>query len=156
MRQRSRWRLPTHTIQTGLTLKPRAIHVGCQPSELTAHFVGEGQRVVRLWLSAHTTHNKEMMVNLRPLSDRLVVKLFDAPGASPGGILLPDSAKKRPARGQVVAVGPGKRLADGQLVPLQVAVGHVVLFSTYAGNDVDVGGVTYTIMREDDILGVEE
>jgi len=93
-------------------------------------------------------------VNLRPLADRVVVKVIEVEEKTEGGIVLPDTAKERPQQGEVLAVGPGRRLDDGSLLPLSVKVGDRVLFSKYGGVEVKVEGEEYLILREDDILGV--
>jgi len=93
-------------------------------------------------------------VNLRPLADRVVVKVIEVEEKTEGGIVLPDTAKERPQEGEVLAVGPGRRLDDGSLLPLSVKVGDRVLFSKYGGVEVKVEGEEYLILREDDILGV--
>ena len=95
-------------------------------------------------------------MNVRPLSDRLLVKRLEEETTSRGGIIIPDSAKERPQSGEVLAVGTGKRLEDGTLIPLDVKKGDKVLFGKYAG-DLDLGaGVDHIILREDEILGVLE
>jgi chaperonin GroES len=71
-----------------------------------------------------------------------------------GGIIIPDSAKEKPQEGEVVAVGNGKRLEDGKLVPLDVKAGDRILFGKYSGNDIKLDGEEYMIMREDEVLGV--
>ncbi|HCJ10409.1 MAG TPA: co-chaperone GroES [Clostridiales bacterium] len=93
-------------------------------------------------------------MNLRPLADRVVVKVIEVEEKTEGGIVLPDTAKERPQQGEVLAVGPGRRLDDGSLLPLSVKVGDRVLFSKYGGVEVKVDGEEYLILREDDILGV--
>ncbi len=94
------------------------------------------------------------MVNLKPLADRVIVKVIEAEEKTKGGIVLPDTAKERPQQGEVLAVGPGRRLDDGTLATPQVKVGDRVLFSKYGGVEVKVSGEEYLILREDDILGV--
>jgi chaperonin GroES len=95
-------------------------------------------------------------MNVRPLADRLLVKRLEEETTSRGGIIIPDSAKERPLTGEVLAVGTGKRLEDGTLVPLDVKKGDKVLFGKYAGSEIKVGGVDHIILREDEILGVLE
>lgn len=95
-------------------------------------------------------------MNIRPLNDRLLVKRLEEEARTAGGIIIPDSAKEKPAEGKVVAVGPGKLNDKGDRVALQVKVGDRVLFSKYGGTDVKLDGEDYLIMREDDILGVIE
>jgi chaperonin GroES len=92
------------------------------------------------------------MANLRPLDDRVVLKVLDAEQMSAGGIVLPDTAKEKPQRGKVTAVGEGKLQKDGKRIKPDVKKGDVVLFGKYAGSDVKVGGEDYKILRESEIL----
>ena len=93
-------------------------------------------------------------MNIRPLHDRLVVKRIDETETTRNGIVIPDSAKEKPQQGEVLAVGHGKRLEDGKLIPLDVKAGDRILFGKYSGSDTKVDGTEYIIMREDDVLGV--
>jgi chaperonin GroES len=95
-------------------------------------------------------------MKIRPLQDRVIVKRVEEEEKTKGGIIIPDSAKEKPAEGKVIAVGKGKVGEDGKLQPLDVKVGDRVLFSKYAGTEVKVDGEENLIMREDDILGVIE
>src|SRR3954447_13206813 len=95
---------------------------------------------------------KEMNLKVRPLDDRVVVEPLEAEEKSTGGILLPDSAKQKPQRGRVLAVGPGKLSDKGERVALGVGKGDEVIYGRYAGNDIDVDGREIKIMRESDIL----
>lgn len=95
---------------------------------------------------------KELKVTLKPLDDRVVVELLEEEEVTPGGIVLPDTAKEKPQRGRVIAVGPGKLLDNGERAPMSVAVGDEVIFGKYAGTDVEVDGVEVKILRESDIL----
>lgn len=95
-------------------------------------------------------------MNLRPMQDRIVVKRVEEEGRTAGGIFIPETAKEKPQRGEVVAVGKGRRSEDGKVFPLDVKVGDKVLFGKYAGNDIKVDGQDLLIMREDDILGIIE
>ena len=95
-------------------------------------------------------------MKIRPLQDRVIVKRVEEEEKTKGGIIIPDSAKEKPAEGKVIAVGKGKVGEDGKLQPLDVKVGDRVLFSKYAGTEVKVDGDENLIMREDDILGVIE
>ena len=95
-------------------------------------------------------------MKIRPLNDRLLVKRLEEEEKTAGGIIIPDSAKEKPAEGEVVAVGPGKTNDKGERVALQVKEGDKVLFSKYGGTDVKLDGADYLIMREDDILGIIE
>ena len=89
-----------------------------------------------------------------PLNDKLVVKRLEAEEKTAGGIVLPDSAKEKPKQGKVLSVGDGKLLENGKRAAFQVKEGDRVLFSAYAGNEVNVDGEEYLIMSEDDILAV--
>ena len=95
-------------------------------------------------------------MKIRPLNDRLLVQRLEEEAKTAGGIIIPDSAKEKPAEGKVVAVGPGKTNDAGERVELQVKEGDVILFSKYGGTDVKLDGEDYLIMREDDVLGVVE
>ncbi|MDD3814996.1 MAG: co-chaperone GroES [Desulfocapsaceae bacterium] len=95
-------------------------------------------------------------MKIRPLNDRLLVKRLEEITKTAGGIIIPDSAKEKPAEGEVIAVGPGKTNEKGDRVALQVKAGDRVIFSKYGGTDVKLDGVDYLIMREDDIMGIIE
>ena len=95
-------------------------------------------------------------MNIRPLHDRIVVKRLEEDEAKVGGLFIPDSAKEKPQKGEVVAVGKGKHADDGKLIPLDVKVGDLILFGKYSGSDIKDNGVEYLIMREDEVLGVIE
>lgn len=96
------------------------------------------------------------MASLRPLEDRVVLKVLDAEEKTAGGILLPDTAKEKPQRGKITAVGDGKLGKDGKRLKLDVKKGDVVLFGKYAGSDVKVEGEDYKILRESEILAKVE
>jgi chaperonin GroES len=93
-------------------------------------------------------------MKIRPLYDRIVVKRIDQQEQMQGGLYIPDSAKEKPQEGEVVAVGKGKRLEDGKLIPLDVEVGDRILFGKYSGSDIKLDGEELLIMREDEVLGV--
>jgi chaperonin GroES len=94
-------------------------------------------------------------MKIRPLYDRVVVKRVENKGdMMHGGLHIPDSAKEKPQEGEVMAIGKGKRLEDGQLVALDVQVGDHILFGKYSGSEIRLDGTEYMIMREEDILGV--
>jgi len=93
-------------------------------------------------------------MKIRPLHDRVIVKRLEEEKTSPGGIVIPDSAAEKPIRGEVVAVGNGKVLENGQVRSLDLKVGEKVLFGKYSGTEVKVDGVEYLVMREDDIMAV--
>ena len=98
-----------------------------------------------------------MAMNIRPLYDRVVVRRStEEEDKSSGGIIIPDSAKEKPQKAEVVAVGNGKRNDDGKLIPLEVKVGDHILFGKYSGNEIKSDGQEYLILREDEILGVIE
>lgn len=93
-------------------------------------------------------------INIRPLSDRIVVEPEETESRTAGGIVIPDTADKdKPIKGKVVAIGTGK-FADGKLQPLQVKVGDVVLFGKYAGTNIKLNAKEYLVMREEDVMGV--
>ena len=92
--------------------------------------------------------------NIKPLGDRVLVKPLEEKEISKGGIIIPDSAKEKPQEAEVVALGTGKRDDDGKLVEFTVKVGDKILVSKYGGTEVKVEGESYTIMREDYILGI--
>ncbi|MCZ7645478.1 MAG: co-chaperone GroES [Planctomycetota bacterium] len=91
-------------------------------------------------------------IALQPLDDRVVVRRLEAEEKTAGGIVLPDTAKEKPQRGEVVSAGPGKLLDNGKRGKLEVSVGDKVLFGKYSGSEVKVGGEELLIMRESDIL----
>ncbi len=93
-------------------------------------------------------------MNLRPLHDRVIVKRLEEEKKSAGGIIIPDSATEKPVRGEVLAVGPGKKGDDGKNIALDVKKGDIVLFGKYSGSEVKVDGNEVVVMREDDILAV--
>ena len=93
-------------------------------------------------------------MKLRPLYDRVVVKRVEEESAMQGGLYIPDSAKEKPQQGEVMAVGQGKRLEDGTIAALDVAVGDRILFGKYSGSEFTLENQEYMIMREDEILGI--
>jgi chaperonin GroES len=93
-------------------------------------------------------------MKLRPLQDRILVQRVEEETTTKGGIIIPDTAKEKPAEGKVVAVGNGKLGDDGKRIPLELKVGDRVLFGKYSGTEVKIEGEEYLIMREDDVLGV--
>ena len=95
-------------------------------------------------------------MSLRPLSDRILVARFDEHEKTKGGIIIPDTAKEKPAEGKIVATGNGRMGEDGKLLPMDVKVGDRILFSKYGGTDVKIDGIDYLILRQDDVLGVIE
>jgi chaperonin GroES len=97
---------------------------------------------------------QEEVMKIQPLNDRILVKRLEEEEKTAGGIIIPDSAKEKPAEGKVIAAGPGKLNDKGERVALQVKGGDRVLFSKYGGTDVKIDGENYLIMREDDVLGI--
>ncbi|WP_137389397.1 co-chaperone GroES [Rhodoligotrophos defluvii] len=95
-------------------------------------------------------------MQFRPLHDRVLVRRIEADQKTPGGIIIPDTAKEKPQEGEVVAVGPGARNEKGELVALDVKVGDRILFGKWSGTEVKIDGEDLLIMKESDILGVIE
>ncbi len=95
-------------------------------------------------------------MNLRPLHDRIIVRRLEEENKTAGGIFIPETAKEKPQKGEVIAVGKGKKAENGKVTPIDVKVGDKVLFGKYAGTEIKIDGQEYLIMREDDILGVME
>ncbi len=93
---------------------------------------------------------------IKPLADRIVIKVIDDVQQTSGGIFIPDSAKEKPQKGEVVAVGAGKTMENGEKEPMEVKVGDVVLFAKYSGTDVKVGDVEYKIISVKDALAILE
>ena len=98
----------------------------------------------------------EKQVNVKPLGDKVLLRRLEAQERSKGGIVIPDTAKEKPTEGRVVAIGSGRRMDDGRVVPLQVKKGDRVLFSSYAGSPLKLEGEDFVIMGEDDTLAVFE
>src|SRR5438552_18675965 len=103
-------------------------------------------------MAREAVKEKDVALKIRPLDDRVVVEPLEAEDKTAGGILLPDTAKQKPQRGRVLAVGPGKLLDNGQRAALNVAKGDEVIFGKYSGNDVTVERREVKILREGDIL----
>ncbi|MDL1973009.1 MAG: co-chaperone GroES [Deltaproteobacteria bacterium] len=95
-------------------------------------------------------------MKIKPLADRVLVKRIEEEAKTKGGIIIPDTAKEKPIKGEVIAVGEGKILENGKKVPLSVKAGDKVIFSKYAGTEIKIEDVEHLIMREDDILGIIE
>ena len=93
-------------------------------------------------------------MSLKPLNDRVLVKRLESEERTASGLYIPDTAKEKPSKGEVVAAGPGKHADDGKLVPMAVKVGDMVLFNKYAGTEVKIDGAEHLVMREDDILAI--
>ena len=95
-------------------------------------------------------------MKLRPLQDRILVKRVEEATTTKGGIIIPDTAKEKPAEGEVIAVGIGRIGEDGKRIALEIKKGDKILFSKYGGTEVKIEGEEYLIMREDDVLGIIE
>jgi chaperonin GroES len=95
-------------------------------------------------------------MKFKPLKDRILVKYSEEAEKSAGGLYIPDTAKEKPQKGEVIAVGPGKVTDDGKVQKLDVKVGDIVLFEKYSGSKITMDNVEYLIIREDDILGILE
>ena len=93
-------------------------------------------------------------MKLKPLNDRVLVKRLEGEEKTAGGLFIPDTAKEKPSKGEVVAVGPGKTADDGKVMAMTVKAGDQVLFNKYAGTEVKLDGVEHLVMREDDILAI--
>ena len=95
-----------------------------------------------------------MSVKIRPLHDRVIVRRVEEEKKTKGGIVIPDTASEKPIRGEVIAIGPGKILDNGDVRALDVKKGDIVLFGKYAGTEVKIDGEELVVMREEDIMGV--
>jgi chaperonin GroES len=95
-------------------------------------------------------------MKFKPLKDRLLVKYSDEPEKSSGGLYIPDSAKEKPQKGEVIAAGPGRITDDGKLQKIDIKVGDVVLFEKYSGSKIQLDDNEYLIIKEDDVLGIVE
>lgn len=93
-------------------------------------------------------------MSFKPLNDRVLVKRVDVEEKTAGGLFIPETAKEKPSRGEIIAIGSGKVLENGTRMPLEVKVGDIVLFGKYAGNEIKLDGVEHLVMREEDILAV--
>lgn len=101
-----------------------------------------------------TKTKTETASKFRPLGDRVLVRRVEAEEKVRGGIIIPDTAKEKPLEGEVKAVGEGRRLEDGSRVPVEVSAGDRVLLGKYSGTEIQLDGVDYVIVREDEILGI--
>ena len=97
-----------------------------------------------------------MKMKIRPLHDRVIAKRLAEEKLSAGGIVIPDTAAEKPIQGEVISVGNGKLLDNGEVRPLDVKKGDKILFGKYSGTEVKIGGDEYLVLREDDIMGVIE
>lgn len=107
-------------------------------------------------MNAQPAKKGEILVNIRPLHDRVVVRRLEDERKTAGGIVIPDTAKEKPIQGEVVAVGKGKILENGSVRPLDVKPGDRILFGKYSGTEVKIGTEELLVMREEDIMGVVE
>ncbi len=94
-------------------------------------------------------------MNIRPLSDRVLIKRLEAEETTKSGILLSGSSKEKPQEAEVIAVGPGK-IEDGKLIKMEVAVGDIILFSKYAGSEIKYDGIEYIILKQEELLAIIE
>ena len=101
---------------------------------------------------AKAAQKKQQKAKIRPLGDRIVVEPLEEDEKTTGGIFLPDTAKEKPQRGKVIAAGPGKMLDSGEIAPMSVSAGDVILFAKYGGTEVQVEGKDLLIMHESDVL----
>jgi chaperonin GroES len=95
-------------------------------------------------------------MNIKPLGERIVIKVLESEEKTKSGIVLPDTAKEKPQMGEILAVGPGKTLENGQKVPMEVKVGDKVLFAKYAGTEVKLDDEEYMVLKESDVLAIIE
>ena len=93
-------------------------------------------------------------MNLRPLHDRILIKRIEEKEAVKGGIIIPDTAKEKPQKGEVIAVGNGKKTEDGNIIPLDVKAGDRILFGKYSGAEIKMDGQEFLILREEEVLGI--
>ena len=93
-------------------------------------------------------------VSVRPLHDRILVRRMSEEDKTAGGIIIPDTAKEKPQKGEVVATGNGRMTEDGKSIPLEIKAGDQVLFGKYAGTELKLGGDEFLMMREEDVLGI--
>jgi chaperonin GroES len=96
------------------------------------------------------------MAKIRPLQDRLLVERIEEESKTAGGIIIPDTAKEKPMKGKVIAVGNGNRNDKGEIKPLDVKIGDVVLFAKWGGTEIKLDGIEYLIMKESDVLAIIE
>jgi chaperonin GroES len=138
-------------------LKNNAAGSGGPDSRITAPGQWRWRRFHRLWqLTGNNRRSIKMAQKLRPLGDKILVKRVEAETKTKSGIVLPDSAKEKPKRGKVLAVGEGKRLENGTRAAIEVKKGDEVLFTSYAGTEVKIEGDEVLVMSVDDVLAVVE
>jgi chaperonin GroES len=105
-------------------------------------------------VSANNQINRRDIMNIKPLGERIVLKVLESEEKTKSGIVLPDTAKEKPQMGKVLAVGSGKILDNGEKLPLEVKVGDQVLFAKYAGTEVKLDGEEYMVLKESDVLAI--
>jgi chaperonin GroES len=93
-------------------------------------------------------------MNLKPLGDRVIVKPAEAEEQTASGLVIPDTAQEKPQRGEIVAVGEGKRDEDGNRVPMDVAVGDIIIYGKYGGQEIKIDGIEYKILEERDVIAI--
>ncbi len=93
-------------------------------------------------------------MKFRPLRDRVLVKYSDEPEKSSGGLFIPETAKEKPQKGEVIEVGPGRLTDDGKVIQMEIKIGDTVLFEKYSGSKINLEEIEHLIIREDDILGI--
>lgn len=93
-------------------------------------------------------------MKFKPLKDRVLVRYSDEPEKSSGGLFIPDTAKEKPQKGEVIEVGPGRLTDDGKVIKMEIKVGDVVLFEKYSGSKININDIEHLIIKEDDILGI--
>ena len=95
-------------------------------------------------------------MNVKPLSDRILVERIEQESKTAGGIIIPDNAKEKPKQAKVLAVGPGAKDENGKRIPVDVSVGDIVLFTQWAGSEIKVDGKDYLVLKESDVIGILE
>lgn len=101
---------------------------------------------------AKTAKSVKTKISFKPLEDRVLIRPADSESVSAGGIVLPDNAQEKPQRGKIVAAGPGRLSKKGERLPMPVAVGDTVIYGKFSGNNLDIGGEEYKVLRADEIL----
>lgn len=101
---------------------------------------------------AKTVKSVKTKISFKPLEDRVLVRPADSESVSAGGIVLPDNAQEKPQRGEIVAAGPGRLSKKGERLPMPVAVGDTVIYGKFSGNNLDIGGEEFKVLRADEIL----
>jgi chaperonin GroES len=109
-----------------------------------------------LVLASNNNKKEDLVMKIKPLSDRVLVLRIEEDEQTTGGIIIPDTAKEKPQEGKVVAAGPGRLDENGKRIPMAVKKNDRILFGKYAGTEIQIEGAEHIIMREDDILGIVE